>query len=101
MIYSTDFIHNFNSDDLPKIVTTFFDEIMVLYNLIGSRQDIDVCTDNKASVATFVLLMDSEKEAKDLYSTLNATYFSVYGIKFNIDMTLSNESIKTIVRRVS
>lgn len=100
-MHSTDFIHNFNSDDLPKIVTTFFDEIMVLYNLIGSRQDIDICTDNKASVATFILLMDSERDAKDLYNTLNSTYFSVYGIRFSIDMSLSSESITTIVRRVS
>jgi hypothetical protein len=101
MSNAIEFIKNITSDDISVIVTRFFDEIMVLYNFVGSRQDIDVCVDNGASLATFILLMDSEKEAIKLYNTLNNTYFSVYGDRFDINMQLKGESITTIITKAS
>lgn len=96
-----EFTKNFNSDDISPIVTRFFDEIMVLYNLVGNRQDIDICTDNDASIATFILMMDSEKDAQNLLNSLNYTTFSVYGDMFLISMSLSGASITTIISRVN
>lgn len=95
-----DFVRNFNSDNLPHIVTKFFDEIMVLYDITGNRQDIDICTNEESKIAKFTLLMDSERDAMDLYNSLNGSRFSVYGISFLISMTISNESIETIIQRV-
>ena len=92
---SMDFAHNFNSDSLSSIITRFFDEIMVLYNLVGDRQDIDICTDDSASLATFILLMESEDDAKTLYNNLNNSSFSVYNDKYDIIMEINKASVTT------
>lgn len=94
-----EFIHNLNSDNLAAVVVNFFDEIMVLYNLVGSRQDLDICADNDASLATFTLLMESEEDAQNLCSDLNNSYFSVYNDKFIINMEVVGASIKTIIEK--
>lgn len=99
---ATEFIHNnFNSDDLPTIVLNFFDEIMVLYNLVGHRQDLDICTDSCNTNATFTLLMESEEDAKELYNNLNASSFSVYNDVFNISMEINRASVKTIITKTA
>ena len=97
-MYTTEeFIRNFNSDDIASVVTKFFDEIIVLYNLVGNRQDVDICTDNSSSSATFILLMDNKEDAKKLYEDLNGMDFTVYGTKYVISMTLSKDSSITTV----
>lgn len=92
-----EFVHNLNSDDLSSIITNFFDEIMVLYNLVGDRQDLDICTENDASLATFILLMESEEDAIKLYNDLNQSSFSVYNDRFDINMEINRASIKTTI----
>lgn len=96
---TTEFVKNFSSDNISAMVVNFFDEIMVLYNLIGDRQDLDICTDDSSSVATFTLLMENEADAKSLYDNLNNSEFEVYGNKFNISMTLSESSIITVISK--
>lgn len=97
-----DFIRNFNSDDITSVVTKFFDEIMVLYNLVGNRQDVDICTDNSSSLATFILLMDNKEDAEKLYNDLNGMDFTVYGSTYLISMTLSKDSsITTVIYKVT
>lgn len=96
---TTEFVKNFSSDNISTMVVNFFDEIMVLYNLIGDRQDLDICTDDSSSVATFTLLMENEADAKTLYDNLNNSEFEVYGNKFNISMTLSESSIITVISK--
>ena len=96
---SVDFVKNFTSDNISSIVTRFFDEIMVLYNLIGDRHDLDICTDDSASIATFRILMESEDEAKSMYEDLNGSDFEVYGNKFGIMMTLSGCTITTVISK--
>jgi hypothetical protein len=96
-----EFVKNFSSDDISSIVTRFFDEIMILYNLVGSRQDIDICTDNSASVATFILMMDSENDAQKLHDSLHNTTFAVYGDVFSIEMILTGASVTTTISRVN
>ena len=96
---TTEFIHNINSDNISFIIANFFDEIMVLYNLIGNRQDLSILNDSSASLATFVLIMDSEEEARDLYNSLHNSNFSVYENRFDISMYLSENQITTIITR--
>ena len=98
---TTDFIHNLNSDDLSSIVVDCFDELMVLYNLVGDRQDLDICTETDASRVSFRLLMESEEDAKALYEDLNASSFSVYNNKFNINMEINGASILTIITKAA
>lgn len=94
-----DFVKNLDSDDISSVVTSCFDELMVLYNLVGSRQDVDICTDKKSPSATFTILMDSQGDAEMLYENLNGKDFSVYGNSFNISMSLHGEHIKTIITK--
>lgn len=98
---TTEFIHNFNSDDLSSTIIKYFDEVMVLYNVVGNRQDLDICTDNNASLATFILLMESEDDAKTLYENLNQSSFTVYDNKYNIIMDINKASIKTIITKAT
>lgn len=95
------FIRNFSSDDLPSTIIKYFDEIMVLYNIVGDIQDLDICVDNDSSVAIFTLLTEYEKDAKNLYDSLNQSSFSVYNTKYNIDMELNKTSIKTIISKAT
>lgn len=98
---TSDFVRNFNSDDLSKLIINFFDEIMVLYNLVGQRQDLDICADNDASLATFTLLMEKEKDAKELFNNLNSSSFSVYNDIYCINMELNGASVKTTIFRAT
>lgn len=99
---AVDFIKGFDSDNMPITVMNHFDEIMVLYNLVGHRQDLDICTENDgAPAATFILLMDSESDAVDLYNNLNNTDFTVYGNTYDISMQLNQASISTTINKAS
>lgn len=95
---TTNFVKNVTSDNISSIVTNFFDEIMVLYNLIGDREDLDICTED-SSIATFRILMESKDDAKNLYNMLNCTDFSVYGNKFDISMILTDSTVTTTISR--
>lgn len=96
----TDFIKNIDSNDLSAVIANFFDEIMILYNLIGGRQDLKVQVDESATTATFTLVMDNDSDAKELYSKLNGMDFSIYGITFAIAMNINNESISTTITQI-
>ena len=99
---TTNFIKNFNPDDIATAVTRYFDEIMVLYRLVGNRQDMDICTtNNESSIATFVLTMNSEDDAEEVYGNLNGTSFSVYGCMYDISMQLLGSSITTTIMKAT
>ena len=98
---TTDFVHNLNSDNLSTTITNYFDELMVLYNLVGDRNDLDICTENNASRVTFTLLMESDDDARALYENLNKSSFSVYNDRFNINMEINGASIKTIITKAA
>lgn len=96
-----DFVKSITSDDITTVITKFFDELMVLYHVVGNRQDIDICTDNSEMPISFVLLMESESEAIKLADSLNGTSFTVYGILYDIEMSSNDSSVTTIIRRAS
>ena len=101
MSSTIEFIRNFNSDNIGNIVSKFFDEIMILYNLVGDIQDLDICTNDNTTAATFTLMMDSEDEALHLYNRLNTYDFEVYGVRYIIDMKLSGGSILTTITKAT
>ena len=95
-----EFIHNL--DNVASVLPKFFDELMVLYNLVGHRQDLEICTDtSNASLVTFTLLMDSEDDAKSLYENLNGSSFSVYDKYYDIHMEISGASVKTTITKAT
>lgn len=96
-----DFVKSITSDDITTVITKFFDELMVLYHVVGNRQDIDICTDNSEMPISFVLLMESESEAIKLAEGLNGTSFTVYGVLYSIEMSNNDSTVTTIIRRAS
>lgn len=88
-----DFVHSINSSDIASAVTKYFEEVMILYNLLGYH-DLDICADIDTSMATFTVLMESEKEAFSMYKRLNGSNFTVYGITYKINMINSGCSVK-------
>lgn len=89
MIDTKDFVHNINSDNMPRLITKYFDEILVLYNLIGCKRNIEFY-DESSDRARFILTLDTEENADGLYSSLNNTDFTIYNDKFHINMDRSD-----------
>ena len=80
---TSEFISKIDLGSLSDIITKFFDEIMVLYNLVGSRRDMRISTVGNSSRATFILNMNSEEDAMNLYSTLNNKLYVISWLMMN------------------
>lgn len=92
-----DFIRQIDSDNISNAIARFFDEIMILYRLVGIRDNMSISADNYASVATFNITMESENDAIELYNNLNDTFFTIYNDKYIIKMQLSGRMISTVI----
>ena len=97
---TSEFISKIDLNSLSDIITKFFDEIMVLYNLVGSRRDMTISSNGNSSRATFNINMSSEDDAVNLYNTLNNTFFTIYRDKYIIEMQLSGRIILTTIYKV-
>lgn len=94
---SEGFINKFDQTAIFDVMTKFFDEIMVLYNLIGERDINNIELDNN-SVASFVVNTFSIDCAARIYSDLNGTSFNVYGSSYDIHVATSNsESVVVVI----
>ena len=96
-----EFVKSIASDDIREVVNQCFDELMVLYHLVGTRQDIDICTDSSRMPISFMLLMESESDAIKLTENMNGLDFSVYGVKYVVSMSCSGATIHTNIRKAS
>lgn len=94
---SFDFVRRIDHDHICEIMAKFFDEIMVLYNLVGDKKDIIISTDTNCPSTKFILLMNTEKDAIELFNNLNNMVFTVYDDKFVIEMELSGRYISTVI----
>ena len=93
---SEEFINKFNQASIFDVMTKFFDEIMVLYNLIGER-DINNIELNNDSIASFIINTFSIECATRIYNDLNGTSFNVYGSSYDIHVATSNSESVVIV----
>ena len=89
---SEEFITGLSGDDLGDMMIHFFDEIMVLYNLVGDRDDVHVSA-NDTSSAKFYLRSDNKDEALRIYNNLNRMKFTIYNIDFIINMELMDTGV--------
>lgn len=89
-----EFIRKFSQVSIVDAVTKFFDEIMVLYNLIGNRNVENIDLSNN-SVASFVVNMNSKEIADKVYDELNGTSFLVYNSSY--DIHVANSSTESVV----
>ncbi len=89
---SEEFITGLSGDDLGNMMIHFFDEIMVLYNLVGDRADVHVSADDTSS-AKFYLRSDNKDDALRIYNNLNRMRFTIYNMDFIISMDLNDSGV--------
>lgn len=97
-----DFVKSITSNNIGEAVLQCFDEIMVLYYMLGNREDIKIYTNSTNIPASFTVSMNSEKDISKLYNDMNGLDFSVYGEKYVINMTdQKSTSMEVVIERAS
>ena len=86
-------------NDISTSICSFFDELMVLYRLVGVRENTVISLDKDEPEVTFNSIMESDEEAASLYNSFNGTDFSVYGSKFDIKMNLRKNIVSTLISK--
>lgn len=90
----SEFATMIKSDNAATMIKQYFDEIMVLYDIIGHREDIFISTGNNLNNTTeFKLELNSEKSARELFNRLNGVTFSAYNDQYLITMTNQGKRI--------
>lgn len=77
------FIGEIKSLSLVNDFTYYFDEIAVLYNLIGKKDNIQINSDGNSK---FILSMNSEEDANKFVELLNGICYSVYNTKYRVNI---------------
>ena len=98
MIDRVGFAKAITSDNLEKNIQNFFDQAMALYDLLGSRDDLDINangTDNgtKEKDIEFILLTDSKDEANQLYEMIDGHTIPIYGHLYKPELRNSKNSV--------
>lgn len=91
------FVNRINNNDASDIVRCF-DQIMILYNFIGHKQNVSVSVDG--SNAIFEIVFENNMDANNLYNFLNGTHFNIYQNRYIIEMELSGVTILTKIYKV-
>ena len=95
------FINSIGYSNFKESVTTFFDENIALYNIIG---DYTIITHNEyptqingkidRSSIKFILTFDSEENAKKMHEIMNGSIINVFNRNFQTRQTLYGSSIE-------
>lgn len=89
-----DFAKSINSENVPDLILGAFDELMVLYQFVGTRQDIKIShtAADDCNNIEFTFLLGTIDNAKKICESLNFQGFTVFNKKFIIEMTQSKSS---------
>lgn len=99
MISRFDFIKDTISSDNPAYdFTHHFNEISVLYGIVGGRSDIDVVTSKEKGKFGFSILLEKEEEAQTLKSRCDGSKYTVYGESYTLRAKMSKSD--TVFLRV-
>ena len=99
---SEEFIKKLGQEvDIVTVITKFFDEIMTLYSLMGTRDVVNICLDDE-STASFTVNMNSKEAAERVYNDLNNCSFEIYETCYNIHVVSNNtESVVVLINKAS
>ena len=101
MIKSDDFVKNATTpDNIAYMVIHFFDELMVLYNIIGQREDIHISSNIEGPIL-FNLKMTNVDEANRLLTSMGGTILEVFGCNYAVNMTRNRNIVHTMITRAS
>ena len=95
------FINSIGYSNFKESVTTFFDENIALYNLIGNyniitHNECPTQIDGKIdrSSIKFILSFEKEEDAKKMYNIMNGAIITVFNRVFHTVETLLGSSIE-------
>jgi len=78
-----------SSDNPTHDLSHYYDEMSVLYYLIGGRSDIDIFTGKDKGKFGFSLLLEKEESASILQTRCNGAKYNVYGESYKIKAKIS------------
>ena len=84
-----EFMQSISCDKISfdQIIENFFDQLMALYDLVGSlSDDTDICAESYNDTIKFIILLDSDKDATDLYNMINDTLINIYGRSYRVSL---------------
>ena len=95
-----DFMGNNISHNDPNLIVRYFDQIMILYNFMGTKkQNVNISVNDND--AQFEIVCDSCTDAMNLYQFLNNTHFTIYQITYNIEMQISGVTVLAKIYKVA
>ena len=96
------FVENIDPNILPNIMINFFEELMVLYNLLDFVNIKEIKQNSEASVATFIINTNNQEDALTIFNKMNQTHFEIYGTVYSIEMIISgNTSVTATIYRAT
>lgn len=88
------FVNSINTPHFEQAVTQYFDQHMMLYNLVGSCNNIQkIDGELSESSISFILQFNSEEEASKMQFILLDKIACIFGRRFNIVEELRGSSL--------
>ena len=91
-----EFINSLSSSSdmsVEEIILNHFEEVMILYNLVGNCDTMSITVDNKI-VDPFVISFDTKKDANIMQDLINGTFLHIYGYKYLINSIVEGKIVK-------
>lgn len=92
-----EFIRSIDSCSLDKLIGYRFDEISVLYSIIGTHAEIISLSEDNTKAASFTLLMESEEEAIRVCRDLDGLIFNSYNTRYLINLSRNGCSVNAVL----
>lgn len=85
------FTKSINCNDISHIVKDYFDEIMALYDLVGTYNNFYIKGDtDSGTTIVFSLIFETEEKAIQIFDTVNGHTIRKYGRTFKCDIQLNS-----------
>lgn len=89
-------IPNDNDNEILKnVILQYFDEVMLLYNLVGTCEDTSITKiDSDYSVASFSVIFKTESEAYKMHTIIDQVIITCYGKKYVINTNINKKTVE-------
>ena len=90
------FINSLSSSSdisIEEYILNHFEEVMLLYNLFGNCDTVNISVDNKI-INPFTIAFKNKKDANEMQGLINGTFLHIYGDKYFINSVVDDKSIR-------
>lgn len=82
-----------DGNNFGEKIQKFFDHTMAMYNLIGVRDNIDICAESNDQEISFVILTDDKNEAETIFDSIKNKEIKIYGHDYVPELKKTKNSI--------